>query len=1392
MANCPKKRLGSWSSSSSSANSVQCDPQTGASIGEEAPANQEISTVGGVGDARVVEVTSAGNETSTNTMLPSVIRSLETALTQELCSEDQVADKENSSQYNLMFKSLCSPQLEPVLFSGEYSVLSNHYLCQVAYKGEEFSSVEHAYQVLKARFHGKEKLADQIQHARRGRDAERLGSQVEESDLWISKRCRVIRKLLQSKSDLCPQFNMVLLDTGDHPLWHSVTCPGWGVGLTEEDFRRGRCPRGGNLLGVAIMKLRKSLRNTDSSKIVKDKTSHKKSHKKLKCSKSPKSLLRVSSADKDLGSSEMVERDSTVSERRSQGHLKNGQDDAEDTRTVLSGPFNGQRVDFGQSVADGERESISDGTRETSMDISAEKVDQELINTKSSNTSRSSTGSSSGNTSVSNSSSNTVGTDYNTSASNVSSSRDNSSIETPSSKTITLRKKKKKGKRKKTEKKHHGQGGLPPEPDVREVSYGSDSVRNTQLAAQIDQGSVRSGHQCQGLIVQKKSSGFGRGRVCFKMKTPGRRNSLEQQMHLQNLQEQQFQIRQRNQKQEKWGENQQQPHLTVHDCEIEQPQVQLQQETCAQVPGQHPQVKQKEGQSGQQKEQEHHRPTENPAKDWRQWGPKWGPRRGRKPLAQIRDGTLMESGSMKTSTPKPKTSTVLSLHQRLRAGEGGLGCLKREKSLQTSTPFKANSAPITQQNGDFLKDQTLETLPVDVVANPGQENCNGCEEFMHYQEGKAHGLQVNNNAEVEDRNHSVSDITLSRCNIGGGDNDGYDDSWLSNKDSSNSDQFNALTDHQEVLSPAWIPVNSRISPALKPTAPRSVICGSLGAAPNRSGYPHNKWTVVPKTDKVGGNSKRRVVPVQKAYSDTALIRSDSSTASKNVSYIQPVNNQSHDQSHDGLHDQSLDQSSDQLSTSSVDWFEVQDGPSRHIRFQNTSSSYRSVDGATSDSKLRYGSWEEYNENNGETSTEIKMTQGDGNDNSSSYNSWEEYNDKDSVPVRLSSVTPECMYREQDWRWGGGGRMSDPGPLKHQLMTMNNQGQVTFGSVGGAQTAAENSGSRKSWGRGRGEDAWRMPVGGWTATKSSSNLETAKTQSFGSSSSLNSEETGVWSKAFCKKFSSVDIPYIDTHCHIDFLFRRTGFKGTFAKYRSQNEATFPASYEGCVAVFCEPHSFKVQGGLWRDIVQEEGVWGAFGCHPKCATDYTLVSDQGLQACLRHPKTVALGEIGLDYSGKFGSLKEKQKLVFVKQLQMAMDRGLPLVIHCREAEDDCFEIMKTMVPKDWKIHRHCFTRDWQEASRWVAFFPNLFVGLTPLVTYSSAVEVHQVARCLPLDRLLLETDAPYFVPHGVRRDEMQYSHPGLAVVVADEVAMWKGVTTHEVLKACRENTRKMYGI
>lgn len=267
--------------------------------------------------------------------------------------------------------------------------------------------------------------------------------------------------------------------------------------------------------------------------------------------------------------------------------------------------------------------------------------------------------------------------------------------------------------------------------------------------------------------------------------------------------------------------------------------------------------------------------------------------------------------------------------------------------------------------------------------------------------------------------------------------------------------------------------------------------------------------------------------------------------------------------------------------------------------------------------------------------------------------------------------------------------------------------------------------------------------------------------------------------------------VDAHCHLELLFGKAGHDGTYARFRLQHQDTFPDCYEGCVTSFSRPAAFK-QCSMWNKLLDEAGVWGAFGCHPQMAREYNRQVEESLLHALNHPSVVALGEVGLDYS-KRGCDPELQQKVFRTQIGLALSRKLPLIIHSRDSTRDTISIMREMLPPDYPIHRHCFTGSWGEAQEWLQAFPNLCLGLTPLVTFKSVGDqpITEAARNIPLDRLLLETDSPYFLP-GKETRRLKQSHPGMVIHVATHLSRLRNVAVEEILAATRENVRRIYGI
>ncbi|KAM4021409.1 putative deoxyribonuclease TATDN2 isoform 1-T3 [Anomaloglossus baeobatrachus] len=267
-------------------------------------------------------------------------------------------------------------------------------------------------------------------------------------------------------------------------------------------------------------------------------------------------------------------------------------------------------------------------------------------------------------------------------------------------------------------------------------------------------------------------------------------------------------------------------------------------------------------------------------------------------------------------------------------------------------------------------------------------------------------------------------------------------------------------------------------------------------------------------------------------------------------------------------------------------------------------------------------------------------------------------------------------------------------------------------------------------------------------------------------------------------------FIDTHCHLDMLFSRLSHRSSFADLREQFTSTFPEEFHGCITDYCDPRT--LQRLPWNQVLNEDLVWGAFGCHPHFARYYNNHLHEDMMMALRHPKAIAFGEMGLDYSHKCSTEIADQIMVFEKQLKLVVQLGKPLVIHCRGADKDLFKIMKKWIPRDYKVHRHCFTGSYEDIEPFLNEFPNMAVGFTAVVTYPSAVEARDAVTKIPLDRLIVETDAPYFVPKQVPKYVCKFSHPGLALHTVHEIASLRNLPVKTVMSSLRENTYRIYSV
>ncbi|MDD4239104.1 MAG: TatD family hydrolase [Desulfotomaculaceae bacterium] len=199
-----------------------------------------------------------------------------------------------------------------------------------------------------------------------------------------------------------------------------------------------------------------------------------------------------------------------------------------------------------------------------------------------------------------------------------------------------------------------------------------------------------------------------------------------------------------------------------------------------------------------------------------------------------------------------------------------------------------------------------------------------------------------------------------------------------------------------------------------------------------------------------------------------------------------------------------------------------------------------------------------------------------------------------------------------------------------------------------------------------------------------------------------------------------------------------------------------------------------------------VYASVGFHPHNATEAGPGYLDELKSLAAHPRVVALGEIGLDYYRDL-SPRELQRKVFREQLSLARELGLPVIIHDREAHGELMGILRELRLGPAGGVMHCYSGSWEMAQELLAM--GFYISIAGPVTYQNASRLKDVARQIPPDRLLLETDAPYLTPapHRGKRNE-----PSYIAYTAAEIASLREIEVEELAKSCTENGRRLFGI
>ncbi len=252
--------------------------------------------------------------------------------------------------------------------------------------------------------------------------------------------------------------------------------------------------------------------------------------------------------------------------------------------------------------------------------------------------------------------------------------------------------------------------------------------------------------------------------------------------------------------------------------------------------------------------------------------------------------------------------------------------------------------------------------------------------------------------------------------------------------------------------------------------------------------------------------------------------------------------------------------------------------------------------------------------------------------------------------------------------------------------------------------------------------------------------------------------------------------IDTHCHLD------------ARALADDRAAVVArAAEAGVERIVVPMIDLSNARAVLDLADRfDGVYAAVGIHPNSAAGWRDEWLDEVRHLAAHAKVVAIGEIGLDYYWD-KTPPDVQHRAFAQQLALAAELGLPVIVHNREASADLIRLLagSSLAGRAEPGVLHSFSAEWDVAEQALAL--GFYLGFTGPLTYKKADELRDIAARAPLDRILIETDAPYLAPHPHRGKR---NEPAYVRLVAEQLAEVRGLSTAEVARATTANAERLF--
>jgi len=251
--------------------------------------------------------------------------------------------------------------------------------------------------------------------------------------------------------------------------------------------------------------------------------------------------------------------------------------------------------------------------------------------------------------------------------------------------------------------------------------------------------------------------------------------------------------------------------------------------------------------------------------------------------------------------------------------------------------------------------------------------------------------------------------------------------------------------------------------------------------------------------------------------------------------------------------------------------------------------------------------------------------------------------------------------------------------------------------------------------------------------------------------------------------------VDSHCHLDYLAREGDLDGVVGRARS-------AGIGRMLTICTKVSEFDTVLGIAR---RYPDVWCTVGIHPHEAEAEPAVTTERLVALAREPRVAGIGETGLDYFYEH-SPRERQQASFRAHIAAARESGLPLIVHTRDADEDTAGILEEEHAKGpFSGVIHCFSTGRDLAERAVAL--GLYISLSGILTFKKAEALRETAAALPLDRLLVETDAPYLAPVPMRGKR---NEPSYVVHTAAALAALRGVGVNEIETSTSDNFFRLF--